>query len=58
MGRVMSSKRETTSVKSKAAKANQTKAKKTNRTSFKNEPWYQSISRVIGASKNSTAPSQ
>jgi hypothetical protein len=54
----MSSKRETTSVKSKAAKSNQTKAEKTNRTSFKNEPWYQSISSVIGASKNSTAPSQ
>ena len=56
----MSSKRETTSVKSKVAKSSQTKAKKITRTSFKTEPWYQSNLRVIGvsASKNPSVPSQ
>ena len=56
----MSSKREAKSAKSKATKSDEPKAKKTNRTSFKNEPWYQSNLRVIGvsASKNPTATSQ
>jgi hypothetical protein len=53
----MASKRESAVAKSKPKKANPTRLKKANRTSFKNEAWYQSIAGAIGisASKNSAA---